>query len=84
MRPSPVNAIDGLRWNSAPPSSRSSAPMALVSEGCEMPQPAGRAGETELLAQRQEVMDLLHLHWVALRFGPIIAPAALVGGMLQG
>src|SRR6478736_1441954 len=45
---------------------------------------AGGAGETELLAQRQEVMDLLHLHWVALRFDPIIAPAALVGGMLQG
>jgi len=29
---------------------------------------AGRAGETELLAQGQEVMDLLHLHWSRLPF----------------
>jgi hypothetical protein len=29
-------------------------------------------------------MHLLHLHWIALPFGPTIAPMALIGGMLQG
>jgi hypothetical protein len=46
MRPSPVNAIEGFRSNSAPPSSHSSALMALLSEGCETPQ--RRAAQVKL------------------------------------
>jgi hypothetical protein len=36
-RPSAVSATAGLRSNSAPPSCRSSALIALVSDGCETP-----------------------------------------------
>src|SRR5262249_2196165 len=69
MRPSPVKAIEGFRRKSAPPRSRSNAPMAVVSEGCETPQRRAAQGEIELLAQRQEVTDLVHLHWsIASRF----------------
>ena len=51
-----------VRSNSAPPTSRSSDAISLLTRGRRLDKPPGRPAEVQFVSDRQERLHLLHVH----------------------